>query len=264
MKILIYSRGDPAGVNISSHLLFALPFKETFLGSLPAHLYNDFYLISTESPLVQLSIPIEGIEWALCLSKHKSESGIKCLTVHTPGNLSDHADLGGRPREVAISNPPLQQSLLKELHRTASELSLDIPVSVEATHHGPTSLPFPVTFVELGSDEAAWRDELLGKVVAKAVSQSLKSPLKIRPGAIGIGGGHYSDKFTHYILSEDALIGHIIPKYAMNEGMDPSMLSACIERTLGGCSRVYIDWKGTPSRFKDLVRSMEGIEVVRV
>lgn len=264
LKILVYSRGDHAGKNISSFLLSKLPFKETLLGSLPAHFYNDFYLIATESQLVYLSLPIHGIEWVLCLSKHRSESRIKCLTVHTPGNLCDHADLGGRPREVAISNPPLQQSLLKGLHRAASELSLNIQISVEATHHGPTSLPYPVTFVEIGSDETAWKDEILGEAVARAVSDSLKSPLSTRPGAVGIGGGHYSEKFTKYILFEDALIGHIIPKYAMSGGMDPSMIKACIDRTLGGCSRAYVDWKGTPSQFKALIKSMEGIELVRV
>ncbi|MCX8181664.1 MAG: hypothetical protein N3D12_00945 [Candidatus Methanomethyliaceae archaeon] len=264
MKILVYSKLDPAGINISSHLLYELPFKEVPFGASVAHSYGDFYLLSTDSPLINLSLSFPSTEWILCLSKHKSESGMRCLTAHTPGNLCDHADFGGRPKEVAISNPALQASLLKELLRTSSDLGLEVPISVEATHHGPTSLSVPVTFVEIGSDEAAWKDNLLGKTVAKAVSNSLKSSLKDGEFAIGVGGGHYPEKFTNLMLNEGALIGHIIPKYAMNEGMDPCMFKACIERTLGKCSKAYVDWKGTPSKYKEYLKTIEGIDLVKV
>ncbi len=261
---MVYSTEDPAGMNISSNLLCELPFKEMPLGSFVTHSYNDFYLLSAQSSLINLSLSLLGAEWILCLSKHRSESGIRCLTVHTPGNLGDRAEFGGRPKEVAISNPPLQRSLLKELQRSASDLNLNVPISIEATHHGPTSLSIPVTFIEIGSDELAWRDELMGKAVAKAVSRTLNSTFKAESCAIGIGGGHYSEKFTHLILTDDALIGHIIPKYAMQEGMDPSMIKACIDRTLGGCSKAYVDWKGTPSKYKEIIKSIENIELLKV
>ncbi|MGC8935977.1 MAG: D-aminoacyl-tRNA deacylase [Candidatus Methanomethylicaceae archaeon] len=264
LKLLVFSTGDPAGRNISSHLLSELPFREVPFGNSVAHAYNDFYLIDTDSPLINLSLSTNGAEWILCLSKHRSESGIRCLTVHTPGNLCDHADLGGRPKEVAISNPPLQRSLLKGLKRAASDLNLNIPVSIEATHHGPTSLSVPVTFIEIGSDEAAWVDDTLGKAVAKAVSFAIKSPPEGGEGAIGVGGGHYSEKFTHLIIEGGALIGHIIPKYAMNEGMDPSMFQACTQRSIIKCTKAYVDWKGTPSKYKEALKDMGGIELVRV
>jgi len=264
LKLLVYSKADPAGINISSHLLCELPFKEVPLGSSLAHSHEDFYLIGLDSPLISMSMPVPKAEWVICLSKHKSESGIRCLTVHTPGNLCNHADFGGRPKEVAISNPCLQTRLLQELQRASNMLGLDVPVSVEATHHGPTSLLAPITFIEIGSDEKAWKDDLLGRAVAKAVSNSIKSSPKFGECAIGVGGGHYSEKFTNLMLNEDAIIGHIIPKYAMNEGMDLGMIKVCIERTLGKCSKAYVDWKGTPSKYKEFIKTIEGIELVKV
>ncbi|MEM4157825.1 MAG: D-aminoacyl-tRNA deacylase [Candidatus Methanomethylicaceae archaeon] len=264
LKILLYSKLDPAGINISSHLLYELPFKEVLFGSSVAYSYDDFFLISTDSPLINISRSFPNTEWVLCLSRHKSESGMRCLTVHTPGNLCNHADFGGKPKEVAISNPALQTSLLQELRRASSDLGLEVPISVEATHHGPTGLPVPVTFIEIGSDETAWKDDLLGKAVAKAVSNSIKSSPRSNERAIGVGGGHYPEKFTRLMLDEGALIGHIIPKYAMNEGMDPTMFKVCIEKTLGKCSKAFVDWKGTPSKYKEFIRTIEGIEVVKV
>lgn len=153
---------------------------------------------------------------------------------------------------------------MKGLKRAASDLNLNIPVSIEATHHGPTSLPVPVTFIEIGSDESAWVDDTLGKAVAKAVSFVLKSPSEGGEGAIGVGGGHYSEKFTNLIIEGDALIGHIIPKYAMNEGMDPSMFQACIQRSIIRCTKAYVDWKGTPSKYKEALKEIGGIELIRV
>lgn len=144
-------------------------------------------------------------------------------------------------------------------------MGLEVPVSVEATHHGPTSLSVPITFIEIGSDEAAWNDDILGAAVAKAISKAIKSsPRSGETCAIGVGGGHYSEKFTKLMLEEGALIGHIIPKYAMNEGMDPTMFKVCIKRTLGKCSKAYVDWKGTPSKYKEFIKTLEGIDLEKV
>ena len=267
MKLVVYSREDLAGRNIASHLKEKISFSESTRGPLRALNHGDIYLLCTEMSLVNLSLPLEGFEWVLCLSRHRSESGKRCLTAHTPGNLRGFADLGGRPNEVAISNPPLQSSLIRELHRSGADLSLTCQVSVEATHHGPTELPCPVTFVEIGSDEEAWKDELMGEAVARAVSRVLLSPMGVGKGALGVGGGHYPEKFTDLIINQNRLIGHIVPKYAMSEGLDSTMFKTCIERTFGGCSSIIVDWKGTPSNFKESLRTLSqslGLELVRV
>lgn len=268
LRLVVYSEEDLAGRNIASHLVKHISFSDSNVGLLPALNHGDLYLLRVGGPLVNFTLPAGGekAEWVLCLSRHRSESGRRCLTAHTPGNLSGSADLGGRPNEVAISNPSLQSSLIKELHRSSSELGLDYQITVEATHHGPTELPCPVTFVEIGSDEDAWKDESMGEAVARGVSRALLSPM-VGKGAFGVGGGHYSEKFTSLIIDQNCLIGHIVPKYAMNEGLDNAMFRTCIKRTLGGCFSIFVDWKGTPSNFKESLRALAqslGIELVRV
>jgi D-aminoacyl-tRNA deacylase len=269
LRLVVYSDEDLAGRNIASHLLRHIHFSDSNVGSLPALNHGDIYLLQVKGSLVNFTLPPGGekAEWVLCLSKHRSESGRRCLTAHTPGNLRGSADLGGRPNEVAISNPSLQSHLIKELSRSGTELGIDCQVSVEATHHGPTELPCPVTFVEIGSDEEAWKDETMGEALARGVARVISSPIVTGEGTLGVGGGHYSEKFTSLIIDKNFLIGHMVPKYVMNEELDDSIFRMCIERTFGGCASIVIDWKGTPSDYKESLRTLSqslGIEFIRV
>ena len=84
------------------------------------------------------------------LSTHRAESGIPSLTVHTTGNFTDKEVLGARPREVGAIDPDLQKNYLVALNDRRSQLE-GYEITIEATHHGPTSLRRPVLFVELGS-----------------------------------------------------------------------------------------------------------------
>jgi D-aminoacyl-tRNA deacylase len=267
LKLLVYSTGDPAGVNIAAQLQKKLPFSEYEFNSRPALKCGDVTLQGIDGRLVYLDIPLLGVEWILCLSRHASVSGKPCLTSHAPGNLTSNAELGGNPNEVGISNPALQTSLIKELFRSQADGGLTYQVTVEATHHGPTSLAVPVAFVGIGSDEAAWKDETLGEAVASAVHRAISSPLPLSTGALAVGGGHYSEKFTKLMQEGKHEIGHIVPKYAMDEKADSSIFKSCIERTRGGCSSIVIDWRGVNSASKEALRELAeslGIELIRV
>lgn len=267
MKLLVYSTGDPAGVNIAAHLQEKLPFSQSEFNSKPALKCGDMTLQGIDGRLVYLDMPIPGVEWILCLSRHASASGKPCLTSHTPGNLTSSAELGGNPNEVGISNPALQTSLIKELSRSQADLGLTCQVTVEATHHGPSALAAPVTFVEIGSDEGAWKDETLGEAVASAVHRAISSPLASSPGALAVGGGHYSQKFSKIMQEGRQEIGHIVPKYALDEKAGISIFRSCIERTRGGCSSIVVDWKGTNSTSKEALRELAaslGIELIKV
>jgi D-aminoacyl-tRNA deacylase len=267
LKLMVYSEDDAAGRNIASHLREKIPFAPIKFGAMDAMAFEDLCLVGVKGSLVGLDIPLPGVEWLLCLSRHRSTSGTRCLTAHSPGNLTGSAQLGGSPNEVAISNPPLQSSLICELQRSKAELGFDCPITLEATHHGPTDLPCPVTFVEIGSDEDAWGNDLLGKATALAVFRSVTGPQPSARCALGVGGGHYPEKFTNLVLDKSYSLGHIIPKYALADGMEERMLRRCVERTAGECSAIIVDWKGTPSAFKEQVRSLSkalGLELVKV
>jgi D-aminoacyl-tRNA deacylase len=267
--MIIYSQSDQAGKNIANHLRKTLQFTEAPAGeyNYPAWKYSDYLLVETTARLIELDLDTRGAQWLLCLSRHKSESGKRCLTVHTPGNLTAHADLGGKPSQVSISHPGLQARLLVELKAEKDRVGIPEEVTVEATHHGPTALPCPITFVEIGSDEEAWLDARLGQCVAQAVARALTKEDRTPPNAIGVGGGHYSEKFTSLMLEGRYSIGHIIPKYAMTGGMATEMFSSCIERTYGGIAAIVVDWKGTPSAYKEHLKAFAaslGIELARV
>ncbi len=262
MKLLVYSSSDLAGINMAEHLEAAIPFVPSEMGGIYGKAHGDLFLVETSSSLIDLDLSPQGVEWALCLSKHKSSSGKPCLTAHTPGNLGPTAEYGGRPGAVGISNPPLQSNLIRELRSECDRRSVAIQVTVEATHHGPTDLGYPVTFIEIGSDDGSWIDPLLGEMVASAVRRSL-DPRQRKRNAMGVGGGHYSEKFTRLILDGEFDVGHIVPKYALSEGFDLGIFKKCHERTLGGCDYVLADWKGTPSKAKCYLKSLD-VELVRV
>lgn len=99
------------------------------------------------------------------LSTHRAESGIPSLTVHTTGNFTDEQVLGARPREVGMIDPDLQKNYLMALNSRKGLLD-GYEITIEATHHGPTSLRKPVLFVELGSGEKQWGDDHAGEVIA--------------------------------------------------------------------------------------------------
>lgn len=269
MKLIAYSTSDPAGVNIASHLEAILPFSTSDFRSMTAKSHGDICLVGMPCRLIDLEMGPEGVDWLLCLSRHKSESGKPCLTAHTPGNPAGTADFGGVPGHVGISNARLQSELIASLVKSRDELGLSIEVSVEATHHGPTELGFPITFVEIGSAEQSWADPALGEAVARAVADSIAKQSASAPAknALAVGGGHYPDKFTSLMASRQCCIGHIVPKYAMAANRDPSIFRTCVERTLGGCSSIVVDWRGTPSSAKESLKSLSvslGIELVRV
>ena len=272
---MVYSESDAAGRNIATQLKKITAFSpfsglpESYPPGLLRH--DDLLLFGVKGRLIEMGMDVAKslppIDWLLCLSRHASASGKGCLTAHTPGNLTSSAELGGNPEEVAISNPPLQSSLIRALGNCAAELGIDCQITLEATHHGPTCLPYPVTFVEIGSDDAAWNDETLGKAVAEAVHRAASRPLGEFRNALGVGGGHYPEKFTKLVLEGGCQVGHIVPKYAMAGGMRETMFSSCVRRTAGGCSSVFVDWKGTPSVFKDKLKAVSeslGLELVKV
>jgi D-aminoacyl-tRNA deacylase len=117
-------------------------------------------------------------------------------------------------------------------------------VSFEATHHGPSELKVPVWFVEIGSSESCWTDKEAGEAVSEAIWASVNSP-STGKSAVAFGGGHYAPTHSKVCLEQDIAIGHIIPKYAINE-VDEWMVRQILQKTYGGAEVGVIDWKGLP------------------
>ena len=198
------------------------------------------------------------------LSTHRAESGIPSLTVHTTGNFTDKEVLGARPKEVGAIDPDLQKNYLIALNERRSQLD-DYEITIEATHHGPTSLRRPVLFVELGSSEKQWRDDHAAEVIADALMASLMSGKKWDKVALAFGGTHYPQKFNKVLLEEDRALSAVVAKRYL-EWIDAEMFGQMIQRTSKFPKEVLIDWKGTgPNREKVILLSKQfALEVVRV
>jgi len=169
-------------------------------------------------------------------SRHSGDTG-PLLSAHHTGNFGA-ADYGGEPRTLAVAAPNVTAVAINAL-QTHAPAAYD--VSLECTHHGPTAVGAPSLFIELGSDEAQWRDPEGAEAVARAVlSLTAESPNRERT-VIGIGGNHYAPRFTRIVTETDWAIGHIAADWSL-EAMgepDPTLLEAMFERS--GAERVVFD-----------------------
>lgn len=269
MTILIAaSSRDEAAVNIADKLICYHGFrktKDTFDGK-PVYRYGDAILafLNTESIFTSDLDERLEIDEVIFASRHQSLTGKPTLCVHVPGNLGDEAVYGGRPREVAWANPLRVRMALRSLYDNREKVP-SYSISLEVTHHGPTEMSVPITFVEIGSSQKQWIDEVAGLVVAKAIFTALSGSPRGRP-AVGFGGTHYAPTITRAVLEHDIAIGHIIPRYVL-ENVDVEMVRGILRKNIVPCKCGVLDWKGMKSNTRRLLLEIlkgEGIEVVRI
>lgn len=257
MILVAASNRDAAGINIANQVLKNQTFTKTTQKFQENPVYtaqinkNQVTLITLKAETVYAQTLPEhftDVELIVFLSRHSSKSGKPTLSVHTPGNLAE-AELGGLPRTVSISPAIAMQDVLKALMHYKTEIHLNYEVSYECTHHGP-SLNVPTMFVELGSSPQQWNDQTAAEAVAKAAMEAVARFHKPeRPAVIGIGGTHYNQRFTQMALADEAVFGHMIPKYAIPQ-VDAEILQQCIARTLENTDRAILDWKGVKGEDK--------------
>lgn len=143
-------------------------------------------------------------------SRHRSESGTPCLTVHPLGNLGPQADVGGEPFRLVPPAARLMADALRGLAEPAA--ALGIPATYEATHHGPL-LHQPAFFVEIA--ESLPHDA--AGPAARAVAELLRDLTEDEADrvAIGVGGGHYAPHFTELAFGRHWAFSHLIPRHAL-------------------------------------------------
>lgn len=228
------SKRDPAGINIIRHLA-------PKLGSAKSPF--DIGIAEVEEEIVNSERGPDNLsprpEIAVFASKHRSESGRPCLTVHPPGNFGS-ADLGGKPGAVSTSSPRYMKAALRSIHRLAG--GMDFQVVMEATHHGPFT-KVPCYFIEIGSRMDQWQDQEAGEVLASSIMESLGEIREDGPVAFGLGGPHYSRRFTRLMVETDYAISHIVPRHQMKlfgSGLLKQLLAGSDPRP----DLAIIEWKG--------------------
>jgi D-aminoacyl-tRNA deacylase len=243
--LIVASEKDPAGLNIASSLAREYGFDKSPEYSDPRILQKGNILLArTRGETIEL----ESVESfpnttsVIFASRHTSEKGDPCLTVHCPGNVLNEAPYGGQPRSLALVEPNRMRAALLSLSESREELGLSYLVSLEATHHGPTELPLPCMFVEIGSSAKQWEDTAAAKAVARAIWTAATSPASGTP-AVGFGGGHYSWKHTDAVVKGQFALGHILSKYFFDD-YNPAIVELAFRRTVGDCFHAVIDKKG--------------------
>ncbi len=260
MKIvMVCSLNDPAGTNIKERLLDAYPFETTseWFDSSPVYSCIDKFIVSARKDVVFVEKLDEAFSDCtyVFISRHRAESGKPSLTAHFTGNFGN-ASFGGNSREIAMYSPRLLKNYLNELISLRKEIDSSYTITLEATHHGPTSLHSPVLFVELGSTEKKWKDVRTAKQIAKALMSSLDSKSEYAKCAIAIGGTHYPEKLNRIVFDSELAIGTIIPKYAL-QYLDKQILAQMISKSDQKVNAALIDRKGL-GKYKQAVLDLLG------
>ena len=265
--VVISSNKDPAGINIRNALVEALPFRET------SEDYDDQPVLSAgTTSLVTTSMDLVYVEDLddsfkdcsyIFISKHRAESGIPSLTAHFTGNFGP-SKFGGKPGEIAKFSPSLLKRYLRSLHSLKEEIPKNYSVTLEATHHGPTSLACPELFVELGSSPQEWSDVKAASCIAKALVGSLRSSDYFEKCAIAIGGTHYPQKFNEFVLETELALGPIVPKHAL-EFLNDAMLEQKVRRGDQKITHVLLDMKGLGAHKQRIAKLVNesGLEIIR-
>jgi len=242
--LLICSKSDVAAVNffetltiesfeftkISENLHFLEKENKIFLVfSEKIHLYmNDSDISEIEK---KANTEFEHI---IFLSRHSTLGEIKprSITVHAVGNWGI-AELGGKDETVVKTNPILIRALLLDFYNNKPK-TLEYEVKQEATHHGP-HLEKSTIFVEIGSDNGAWKDKIASDFVCKELIKIISN---YNPKdydwkeVVGFGGSHYCTKFNRLTLDSNNkyCFGHIIPDYILKQITDKQKLKELLEQ----------------------------------
>ncbi len=268
--LIVSSKTDPASLNIARNLIHHHGFKPRE-ASQNSQLYaaRNVTLVIVEKECIYLQpqdIP-DKASTLIFASRHRSNTQTPALTVHATGNLTREAVYGGNPEEVSMVEPSRIHAALSSFTRGIENTGLSIEVTMEATHHGPTNLPVPVCFIEIGSGPDQWADNSLGRVAADAAMSAATSKQAIGTLAVGIGGTHYPTKHTQVCEKGDYLIGHVVSKHALDAQLSDRVLTDTFKKTIGECRTAVLDWKGLKGfqrRFLLDKLSSWNIEPVRV
>lgn len=234
---------------------------------------RDVVMLGFELDVIELEVleKLSNIaEYMVVVSRHSAKSGKPSLTTHTPGNPWGRNDAGGKPWEIPPSNPSLMWYTLKELQRFSTEYALkDYEVCYEVTHHGPTSVTKPITFVELGSNENEWNDSNAHNVVALALLSAIDRTANEKPSCVttvGFGGTHYAPLFTKRAFEENECYGHMVPNYVIKElSLDElRIIAGKVMDLTPSCQRVVIE--KMRKEIRNVIEdeaSKRGLEIVR-
>jgi D-aminoacyl-tRNA deacylase len=261
---VVSSTQDRASQNIKHNLLELRKWEQVSSEIYTVFEFKNFRLVEIKDSLIyqdgldrklhKCGFPASLLIFA---SKHRSKDNRAILTVHSTGNTNE-AKFGGSQKQLAASSPQAVRSLLRSL-KLLSE-NEEYEVTLECTHHGPSDLDVPSVFIEIGSNEEQWLDEVAGRIVAEAILLLKESD---SPVAVGFGGTHYAPRQTALIFETDVAFGHIFPSHAL-EFLDEELIHQAFKRSKADFA--YIDRKSMKAQQRERLSAMierTGYEVLK-
>jgi len=123
--VVVWNPDDPASKNIAESLLadaertdveevHSYTIETWEVEGVRIHTVQSLGDLIEEDECRELARKFDAIIFA---SRHESESGRPCLTVHAPGNPTPEAKFGGKPLEVCTADPAGMKAALLELKR---------------------------------------------------------------------------------------------------------------------------------------------------
>jgi D-aminoacyl-tRNA deacylase len=263
---LVCSTKDPASANVADLLVNRYAFT-----SIAESLFS-----SIRYPYAQLHLSHEILLYAddldeiypetgcfVFISKHKSSSKFPTLTCHSTGNFNDNL-YGGKFREIGLCYPWIQKQYLMELNKVRHNVP-QYDITLEASHHGPTSLKKPSCFIEIGSTEKEWSDSLAVESICTALLSLISvKPSNCRKVAIAVGGNHYPKKFNKILLNSEFGLASIVSKHNL-QYVDQPMIEQMISKSTEQVSYAIYDSKGLGNEKRRLLQLLvdAGLEVVK-
>ena len=244
--LFVYSTEDPVSLGAAERLkrMLGMEHDKEIEGNMHFSDGVGTQMLELRSHLVHaedLDCMIKA-NFVVFLSRHRSANGVTSFTVHSEGNWSAKAELGGKPKELGVAAPVQMLRFLRAIKDAGAKAASEVPVVYEATHHGPL-LKTPSFFAELGGNEEAMNSGLLQAVLAEAAASFARPPddapyySKV---VMHIGGMHYSAKATKLALERGYAFAHIMPKYYVDE---IDMIGQAFSRSDRAPEIALIEWK---------------------
>ncbi len=259
----IVSQKDPAGMNIKEALMRLYAFEKTneVFEKNPVYRFQNIKLYTAEKESILCEKIDEKIaaDTFVFATKHKSQSGIPSLSVHGIGNWGKaEKEFGGKSKTLCISPADYLKEALRFLEENNT---IKFDVVQECTHHGPFLEKKPVMFIEIGSTEKQWENKDAAEIIARAIVHLANIEPMVYKSAFGIGGLHTTPNFKKIMLKTDIALGHICPKYNL-QNLDENMLVEAMRKIYPRAAElVILDWKGLGGHKDRIVKILENLKI---
>ncbi|MFB6132663.1 MAG: D-aminoacyl-tRNA deacylase [Halanaeroarchaeum sp.] len=253
---IVVSRADSASEHIGEHLLELADWKER---AADVYRTDGFEMRAFDEWHLELDRVADAFDDPDCIvfaSRHSGDSG-QLLSAHFTGNFGE-AEYGGSSEDLATPCPGMHKRVLRGLETNAPD---GWDVAMECTHHGPTDVGAPAMFVELGSDEEAWRDAAGARAVARSIldlGEYQSGTADRDPGktVVGIGGNHYAPRPTRLVLETDVAVGHVAADWSIDAMGDPESNHELIDRLFEASDTTLAVFDGEYPAVASVVKSL--------